>query len=92
MGNKSASIEATKRTGIPDELADPLVFSGGYQHQRNRRASKARAAWKETGSDRLMTFLEFRQQGTRNKRRGEFGLEPIFLPWESKPGEKRRRR
>lgn len=91
MGSKSTNASFNGQIGISPEPVDQLVFSGGHLLHKGQQARKAKKVWIDTGLDRLMTFIEFRQQGTRNKRLKEYGREPIILPWEGKPKAKRRR-
>ena len=67
------------------ELANGLAYSGDYHRRLARRAANKREAWVASGSDRLMTFTDFRQQGRRNKIRRDLGLNPIYLAGEGEP-------
>ena len=66
------------------ELSNQLAYAGDYHQRKNRRAARVRQVWKDTGCDFLMTFMEFKQQGIRNKRLRELGLQPVYLAGETK--------
>lgn len=80
--NNMSVAEIARSNG---ELANRLAFAGEYHRRKARKAAATRLQWRETGCEFLMTYVEFRQQSIRNKRRRELGLEPIYLPGEGKP-------
>lgn len=71
--------------GSGDTPIDPLAFAGEYHRRKARKAAVTRQQWKETQCEFYMTFVEFRQQGVRNRILRSYGREPIYLPGEGKP-------
>lgn len=67
------------------QLTNSLAYSGEHHLRKAKRAGITRKHWTQTGCDKLMTFVDFRQQGRRNKIRRSYGLDAIYLPHESKP-------
>ena len=70
---------------LEDEPLDPLTFAGEYHRRKARRAATAKDVWKASGCDILMTFVDFKQQGRRNRILKGFNRQPIFLAGEGKP-------
>lgn len=77
------SLADLKRTA--GDPTDRLAYAGEHHRRKNRKAAATRQHWRDTRCQFLMTFVEFRQQGVRNKMLRELGMEPIYLPHEKQP-------
>lgn len=86
--NDLNSMSANQIARTNGEPIDRLAFSGEYHRRKAKRAGDVRKAWIETGCEFLMTLVDFKMQGRRNKILKGYGREAVYLPGEGKPNTK----
>ena len=85
MNSKRVLSEVNSIARDISEPVDRLTFSGEFHRRKNRKAAITRQHYRETGCEFVMTFVEFRQQGVRNKILRKYGLPAVYLPGEGQP-------